>query len=31
MALAIKKQGMVDRGEAKDYAELARLPQGDQG
>ncbi len=25
MALAIKMQGMVDRGEVKDYAELARL------
>jgi len=25
MALAIKLQGMLDRGEAKDYAELARL------
>lgn len=27
MALAIKMQGMVDRGEVKDYAELARLTQ----
>ncbi len=27
MALAIKMQGMVDRGEVKDYAELARLAQ----
>ena len=25
MALAIKFQGMLDRGEVKDYAELARL------
>ena len=25
MALAIRLQGMLDRGEAKDYAELARL------
>ncbi len=29
MALAIKMQGMVDRGEVKDYAELARLAPGD--
>lgn len=27
MALAIKMQGMVDRGEVRDYAELARLAQ----
>lgn len=27
IALAIKMQGMVDRGEVKDYAELARLAQ----
>lgn len=27
MALAIKMQGMVDRGELKDYAELAGLAQ----
>ncbi len=27
MALAIKMQDMVDRGEVKDYAELARLAQ----
>lgn len=27
MALAIKMQAMVDRGEVKDYAELARLAQ----
>lgn len=27
VALAIKMQGMVDRGEVKDYAELARLAQ----
>lgn len=27
MALAIKMQGMVDRGEVPDYAELARLAQ----
>lgn len=27
MALAIKMQGMVDHGEVRDYAELARLAQ----
>lgn len=27
MALAIKMRGMVDRGEVRDYAELARLAQ----
>ncbi len=27
MALAIKMQGMVDLGEVRDYAELARLAQ----
>lgn len=27
IAFAIKMQGMVDRGEVKDYAELARLAQ----
>ena len=27
MALAIKMQGMLDRGEVRDYAELARLAQ----
>ena len=25
MALAIKVQGMIDRGEVRDYADLARL------